>query len=513
MKTIIVFLIFIFIFSINSFGEKDISFNNQIAFLADIHFQDINNRNNIKSMHEQVLSTRLFNENYFALYAALNDIADKGIKIVIILGDLTDNGQKNNVIKIAKILDYYHSKYGIRFFAITGNHDPSRPFNGKSSMEHLLGYKDILKYWKNIGFFPTKNDIYWETPFSDYQQQYSYEQSKQQSSLTNRVYHLNNLSPSIIDASYLVEPIPNLWIMAIDASVYLPQKLNHKGDSILTFKSSNIGYNLTLKYKPYLLTWIKKVCKQAQEQNKTLIVFSHYPLVDYYNGTKDDLSQIFSIGKSDLHRIPNKITSNTFADAGIKVHFAGHLHINHTGYFISDNGNSLINIQVPSISGYIPAYKILTIKNKNKWNIQTITLNKVKNFSSFFHLYKNEHKKDSTFWSDEILNAKNYINYTMLHLKNLVRLRYCLNDFPNVLKDSTQLIYDYYRIKNGGDYGIEHIGEKTIKKYKNIMQKNMFLANDTTVNIFLKVINKQIINKYPDKNFTIFFTDTGVHIK
>src|SRR5690606_550426 len=79
----------------SSLQEKPV----QIAFMPDIHFHDvyaefqddsfagipnkISGKNaTIRTMQSQLMSTRLFNENYFALLAALDDVVDRGIKLV-----------------------------------------------------------------------------------------------------------------------------------------------------------------------------------------------------------------------------------------------------------------------------------------------------------------------------------------------------------------------------------------------------------------------------------------------
>lgn len=68
----------------------------RIAFIADAHIQDVvGHPELVRSMEVQVQSTRLFNENYFALIAALEDVVKRGISLVVLPGDLTDDGQRS----------------------------------------------------------------------------------------------------------------------------------------------------------------------------------------------------------------------------------------------------------------------------------------------------------------------------------------------------------------------------------------------------------------------------------
>ncbi|WP_449400151.1 metallophosphoesterase [Chryseobacterium wanjuense] len=132
-----IFSFLLFTFSLFSAQEKSV----QIAFLSDVHFQDlygsfsdhdfkgiINPKTGkptiLRTMDSQLHSTRIFNENYFAFLKALDDIAAKGIKIVAMPGDFSDDGQAYNIRGLHKILEKYHKKYGIDFYITTGNHDP-----------------------------------------------------------------------------------------------------------------------------------------------------------------------------------------------------------------------------------------------------------------------------------------------------------------------------------------------------------------------------------------------------
>lgn len=52
----------------------------------------------------------------------------------------------------------------------------------------------------------------------------------------------------------------------------------------------------------------------------------------------------------------------------------------------------LVNIQVPSLAAYLPAYKILTIKSPTLMEVKTEVLNDVPHFDELFPLYENEYE-------------------------------------------------------------------------------------------------------------------------
>ena len=172
-------LLFACLFLFDSFAASA----QKIAFISDAHIQNIEDYPElIRSMEAQVQSTRLFNENYFALLAALDDVAQRNISLVVLPGDLTDNGQFINQEKINQILTDYTKRYGMKFFVTTGNHDPALPFGMEQAGHDFLkadgsrntltnrcaGYEQEMACYSRFGFYPQPEYLYWESPFTSY---------------------------------------------------------------------------------------------------------------------------------------------------------------------------------------------------------------------------------------------------------------------------------------------------------------------------------------------------------
>lgn len=419
----------------------------QIAFISDAHIQDVDGHaERVRSMEVQVQSTRLFNENYYALLAALDDVARRNIRWVVLPGDLTDNGQFFNQQKIKNILHSYTQRKGMRFFVTTGNHDPVLPLGLMQKNAHFLaadgsrvtredscaGYVSQMECYADFGFFPRKDDCYWESPFTSYTyDKYSYEDACRESVLSKRTYTLCD-SLTATDASYLVEPVDGLWLLAIDGGVYLPKEMK---DGKWSYQGSSAGYNLVLKHKPFLLPWVRKVVEEAQKRHKTLVAFSHYPLVDFNDGVSESVRRMWGDRRFDLHRVPEAEVSEAFLQAGLRLHFAGHMHVNDTGIWEGKDGKHLYNIQVPSIATYVPAYKILTIESDEVFRVETVALDTVPGFDSLFPLYRAEYQSDSLkghspVWNKEILSARTYGEFCDYQFRDLVRLRFIPRDLP-----------------------------------------------------------------------------------
>lgn len=484
----------------------------QIAVISDPHIQDTTH---LRSMDEQLHSTRLFNENFFAFIAALNDAASKQIRWVLLSGDMTDNGQQLNIQLLHRILAEYSARYGMHFFAMTGNHDPARPLTTNDSLGEMKwwGYREIMNELSGIGFYPQEDYIYWESPFSSYTyKNYSYDLAIAESKTTKRNYSWKNLKPCIPDASYLVEPVQGLWLLAIDASVYLPQKV--VGDSISSFGGARVGYTRIFQEKPYLLPWIQKVAQEAKMRHKTLITFSHYPMVDYNHGATDYIRKVAAPGGFDLDRIPTSEISDTLADAGISLHFGGHIHLNDQTIHTSKNGNRLVNVQVPSTAGYLPGYKIVNIEGREVSRIETVVLDSVAYYNHFFGKYHQEHDSltrngKAMIWDNKILNSTSYKQFCTFHLKELVRLRY-VNDFIPVVKEKfiamtaqelfqsvgispdkpiewtgMDMLVDFFKLRFGGQLAKKEIQDSRLEEYQHLLKHAMNIKPRTELEKFL----------------------------
>ncbi|MDQ0592131.1 hypothetical protein QFZ37_000500 [Chryseobacterium ginsenosidimutans] len=482
-----IFSFLLFTFTIFSAQQKPV----QIAFLSDVHFQDlygsfsdtdfkgiINPKTGkptiLRTMDSQLHSTRIFNENYLAFLKALDDIAAKGIKIVAMPGDFSDDGQAYNLRGLHKILNQYHQKYGINFYLTTGNHDPVGPFRQEAGKDDFLGqdgnplgiyskenlgktthkiitkdiaesgYLEILDELKDFGFYPKKENLFWSTPFdSGSFKNYSYEKTLRNADYSKRMYEVSK-GFSVPDLSYVVEPVKGIWMIAIDGNTYIPKNLNENPDNASNYKGASIGYNNVLTNKKHLIKWVEKIMQEAKINGKTVIAFTHYPMIDFNDGATNEIKDLLSEKKWQLERVPDEDVAKTFADVGLQIHFAGHMHINDTG-IRKIGGKMLVNIQVPSLAAYLPAYKILTINSPDTMEVQTEVLNDVPNFDELFPLYEKEYdalQKDQgkILWNKDILQSKSYHDFMLFHLKELVRLRMIPDDWPKDFVDKVKKV-------------------------------------------------------------------------
>lgn len=502
-------------------SEPESNLLHKVAFMPDIHFHDVFGEfrdisfkglqtefkgdttfATIRTMESQLNSTRLFNENYFAFIAALDDAVTRGIKYIAIPGDFSDDGQPINIRGLKKILSHYESEFGVRFFLAPGNHDPNRPtdnpagkhdFLGEHGREqpifsrnhtlcrdkkplntpskknphlvlcsdHVLeyGYENLLKELGSFGFLPEKQDQYFETPYSSYTyQEYNFERGLKAGLFQNRTYEICREGTGgefkkesytecaqVGDLSYLVEPVEGLWLLSVDANVYQPETTDEPFDRTKSthFKGSgNAGFNRMITHKQQVIDWMGDVARRAEVLGKHLVTFSHFPMTEFYDGSYEVIADVFGTdGALQQKRMPLQKTSQVLLETGIKFHVGGHMHQNDTGVFRDERtGETLINIQAPSIAAYKPAYKALTLWEDDVAEIETILIEEVPNFRTLFPHYRQEWAYlDSTsyskIWSKEVLEAKSYAEFTNWHIKELARLRFFPENWPKNLKN------------------------------------------------------------------------------
>lgn len=435
----------------------------EIAVIADPHFHDVTYRPGggggtaFRSLSNTVESTRVFNESFAALPALLDDIVRRGIEIVVIVGDLSDDGQQSTMTRACALLERYSSAHGLRFFVTPGNHDlyamhgrhQSKFFLDDDGSQTLVtsdpavaaacaggciltdeiycgGYPQSLALMAPFGFFRQPAFLHWECPFG------------QDDSLSARQFEIRSQDGSVatrmVDASYLVEPVEGLWLLSIDANVFEPKN----GATDLTaeksyFDSTDAGWNSMLRNKRFILDWMADVARRAREQDKRLLAFSHYPMLDTLNGTAPAEAELLTkTGFS--RRTPSPEVARAAAATGIGVHFSGHLHLNDTAVAKVGEG-FIVNIAVPSTVSFPPAYKIVSFEEASL-NVGTVLVETVPGFDAAFDAYASEIAHDGRAFGD-VPAARDHMDFLDKVLRQTVLSRYVPREWP---KDMAALV-------------------------------------------------------------------------
>jgi 3',5'-cyclic AMP phosphodiesterase CpdA len=434
-----------------------------IAVIADAHFHDLygdydfdgvdigGRRMTARRLTDTMRSTRVFNESYQALRAALDEVVTRGIKHIVLLGDYSDDGQNATLAALRRLLDTYVREHGLIFAATPGNHDIFGR-NGRHHAKRLLnsdgsytivasdsefvdddaagmvvtdkmycpGYPAGLQAMASTGFFRRQADLHWETPFGtdDDPAARSYSVFSEDGQNHYR----------LMDGSYLVEPVADLWLMMIDANVFEPRNGAHvAGDAGAFIDSTNAGWNAVLRHKRFIFDWIKDVTARATSSGKQLLTFSHYPMLDMLNATENDERALMG-ETSSLRRTPGQDVADAALDAGLHLHFSGHLHINDTA-LIKRGTEFLVNIGVPSLVAFPAAFKVITLDD-TRMNVETVSLDHLPIDAAISRQYRVESELTGKS-AGRMLQATNYGEFISEHVQQLVVHRYLRREWPS----------------------------------------------------------------------------------
>ncbi|WP_457588622.1 metallophosphoesterase family protein [Ensifer canadensis] len=430
-----------------------------IAVIADAHFHDLEGdfdfpgmtidgqRMMVRSWAETRQSTRVFNESAKALSVALDEVRDRGIRHVVLLGDYTDDGQRQTTASLRGILDRHASEYGTAFYALPGNHDIFGP-SGRNHTKEFLdqlgagvwvtsdpasttegaivtprmyceGYPSGLGPMAAYGYFRKSEYLHWETPFglSDDVESRRYEVASPDG--RNRY--------ALMDASYLVEPEPGLWLLMMDANVFEPRDGTFEsGEEAAFIDSTAAGWNAMLRLKPFIVTWIADVCARAKVLGKTVLAFSHYPALDPFDGATGAERVLF--GETNIaRRTPRQTVTDALLGAGLAVHFSGHLHVEGVTRR-GRGGRQLTNVAVPSLVAYPPAFKVIE-PTEEGITVDTVELQTMAVDPRLPQAYRRETARLEE-PDDAAFDAEDYGAFLRAHKVALVRHRYFPKEWP-----------------------------------------------------------------------------------
>ncbi len=390
-----------------------------VAVLADVHFHDPGGdfggagvvvqgaRLALRSWADTRIAARAFNETAGALSAALEKIAAAGVRHVVLAGDYSDDGQAENIRRLVAVLQGFEDRCGLRFYAIPGNHDLYGP-HGKLVTTRFVsapgqtvmvtsdaeqaeagaivtpamrcgGQPAALLPMARFGLFRQPEYLHWESPFGldDRSDARMYDAVSADGSVTQR----------LMDASYLVEPEPGLWLLMIDANVFEPRNGRPDATRKKAFIGpSDAGWNAALRVKPFLLDWIAGVTARAKAQGKVLVSVSHYPVLDPFQDVAGSERALFGETAMVVRRSPNPQVAQALIGAGLRWHIGGHMHVNAT---TRTADGRLTDLSLPSLVAFPPAFKIIHA-NAEVVRAETVTLDNVPPDPSISAVYRAE---------------------------------------------------------------------------------------------------------------------------
>jgi len=210
------------------------------AVISDLHFYDTSlGCEGVAFKQELGMDRKMLAESEEMLDYVIEDLVDSDITFLMICGDLTKDGEAVNHEKLSAKLEVLLN-CGIKVIVTPGNHD----INNYGAAEFSGSVKSPISSISAEDF----KRIYGEMGYSD---------------------ALMSDSNSL---SYVSEPIPDLWVLAIDSCCYD----ENSADDMHSIVGGRINKDTE--------QWIKSVLSEAKKRNKAVIAFLHHGIIEQWDG-------------------------------------------------------------------------------------------------------------------------------------------------------------------------------------------------------------------------------------
>lgn len=303
-----------------------------LAVFSDLHIYDSTLGTTGKAFEAYLEADRkLLRESPEILEAAIASINGLKSNIVLVPGDLTKDGEELSHQLAASYLAKLKAA-GKKVYVVPGNHDIK---NGHSY--RFVG--DTVERVPNITA-EQFTQIYADYGFKD---------------------ALQRDTDSI---SYVAEPQPGLWLLALDSCRYK--------ENIEDKESITDG-----KFSPQTLAWIEKMLGQAARENKAVIVMMHHGIMEHYVGQEKNYGEYIVDDAPEVARM--------LAAYNARLVFTGHYHAQDITIKKWDDTNKFVfDMETGSLVTYPCPYRVVNISADQQAVIKTELVTSIKSHPQDF---------------------------------------------------------------------------------------------------------------------------------
>jgi len=281
---------------------------------------------------------KMIRESSAIFKKALQDISTESADFVLICGDLTKDGEQESHRQVAALLETLNAQ-GKPVIVVPGNHDVN---NGKA-MRYVDDEAEPVASVDPDEF----RTLYQKCGFED-----------------AVAYDPDSLS-------YIVEPVPGLWVFALDSCKYRENKLGEHSTTGGKFYEST-------------LEWIERKLIEAIRQNKAVIGCMHHGMVEHYPSNKKHFPDYLL---DDFDRV-----GRMFAAYGMRFVFTGHFHaqdITRKKWLSAIPHHMLVDIETGSLVTYPVPWRRVDIVN-NRMTITSHQIADIPEYGSSFPEYAHQ---------------------------------------------------------------------------------------------------------------------------
>ncbi len=287
--------------------------------MSDLHYYDPELGISGKAFQEYIADDRkLLKESQEILTQAIADVSKETADFVIVCGDLTKDGEMVTHTAVARYLGILKQS-GKAVYVIPGNHDVANAMAVKYTGDKSEPVPNVSA-----------------SQFTEIYAPYGY-----QTALERDRHSL----------SYLAEPRPGLWLLAIDSCRWKENPVK--------------GHPITGgAFSAETMSWIKDKLTRAKKENKAVLAMMHHGIAEHYPTNEKNYPEYLVKDYDKVARM--------FAQNGVPLVFTGHFHAQDITERTFDDGKSFVfDVETGSLVTYPCPYRIVTITKDQQADIQS----------------------------------------------------------------------------------------------------------------------------------------------
>lgn len=326
--------------------------NTKFMHVSDLHYYDSSLGISGAKFEEYLENDRKLLRESRQLVGKLSlIIKESEADFVLVSGDITKDGELVNHEYMARVFQEIE-KSGKKVFVIPGNHDIN---NGNA----LRFIGDETRKVRTIN----------EVEFATIYRHFGYQEA---------------LYRDAVSLSYVAEPIPGLWLLAIDSNKWYLNSLDASPHT------DGVVRDETMR-------WIEAVLQIANQKNKPVITMMHHGVLPHYKSNLKYYGEYIVDNHGELAKM--------LAFYQVSVVFTGHFHAQDiTKKSFKDLG-VLYDIETGSLMTYPCPYRMLSIED-NVMHITSGRINSLEGFDDF-----STYAKDFVYEGTMIMAKKKLLSY------------------------------------------------------------------------------------------------------
>jgi len=255
-----------------------------------------------------------------ALAAVAADAQKSALPYLFLSGDLARDGEYNAQIELAERMERFEQETGITVFVTNGNHDINNSGamtfeNGKQEKGRKTTPEEFRSIYANLGY--DEADSFYTPPGG-----------KKGGML-----------------SYAADLRGGYRLIVLDTGKYSPD----------TTESGTSEHETGGSIPAELLTWALAECAKANAKGQTIIGMMHHNIAPH-NGLEPIIFKDFVLDDWQAR-------GAALADAGMKLVFTGHYHMNDTAGLSGKTGAVLYDIMTSSLENFPNQFREVTLDN------------------------------------------------------------------------------------------------------------------------------------------------------